>query len=265
VLLEPRKLHAAAFDDLAADYDATFTETAIGRALRTLVWSRMDLALCNSRRVLDLGCGTGEDAVRLARKGTEVVALDSSANMVRMARAKAENAGCHGSIDFHCASMEDLRSVLDGRRFDGVLSNFGALNCVQDLPGLVRDVAQRLEPGAALIWVMLGRRVPWEWAWYLAHGQPDKAWRRLQHDAVSWRGLTIRYPTPAELARLLAPDFIVRRIAPLGVALPPTYAAAWLERSTFLLHALVKLEKLGQRCTALASWSDHYILEAVRK
>lgn len=258
-------MHAEAFDDLAADYDATFTETAIGRALRTLVWSRMDIALGGSRRVLDLGCGTGEDAVRLARNGAAVVAIDSSASMVRVARSKADNAGCQGSIEFHCASMENLRSVLDGAGFDGVLSNFGAINCVRDLPGLVREVATRLDPGASLFWVMLGRRVPWEWAWYLVRGQPDKAWRRMQQDDVSWRGLTIRYPTPSELAALLEPDFIIQRISPLGVALPPTYAAAWLEHSAVLLRALMKLETLGQRYTALASWSDHYMLEAVRK
>ncbi|WP_161965825.1 class I SAM-dependent methyltransferase [Steroidobacter cummioxidans] len=258
-------MHAEAFDDLAADYDATFTDTAIGKALRTLVWSRMDTALRDSRRVLDLGCGTGEDAVRLARNGTKVVAIDSSANMVRAARSKAENAGCQQLIEFRCASMEDLRRVLDDRGFDGVLSNFGAINCVRDLPGLVRDVATCLEPGAVLIWVMLGRRVPWEWAWYLARGQPDKAWRRLQQDDVSWRGLTIRYPPPSELAALLEQDFIIQRISPLGVALPPTYAAPWVERSAVLLRALMKLETLGQRCTALASWSDHYIVEAVRK
>lgn len=258
-------MHAEAFDDLAADYDATFTATAIGRALRTLVWSRMDIVLRRSRRVLDLGCGTGEDAVRLASKGTEVVAIDSSANMVRAARRKAEHAGCQESIEFRCASMEDLRWMLDDRGFDGVLSNFGAINCVQDLPGLVRDVATRLQPGAALIWVMLGRRVPWEWAWYLVHGQPDRAWRRLQQEEVRWRGLTIRYPAPSELAALLESDFIIQRVSPLGVALPPTYAAAWLERSAVLLRALTKLETLGQHCSALASWSDHYILEAVRK
>jgi SAM-dependent methyltransferase len=258
-------LHAEAFDELAADYDATFTATAIGKALRTLVWSRMDIALRGARRVLDLGCGTGEDAVRLACKGTEVVAIDSSPKMLRVARAKAENAGCQALIEFHCASMQELGSVLDDGGFDGVLSNFGAINCVQDLPGLVRDIGIRLQPGAALLWVMLGRRVPWEWAWYLMRGQPDKAWRRLQRDPLSWRGLTIRYPMPSEVVELLAPDFMVERISPLGVALPPTYAAAWLERSAILRPALMKLETLGQRCSALASWSDHYMIEAVRK
>jgi SAM-dependent methyltransferase len=257
-------LRAEAFDGLAADYDVTFTGTPVGSALRALVWARIDAVLQRSWRVLDLGCGTGADAVRLASRGVEVVALDASANMLTVAQQKADAAGCRERIEFHVLSLEALGSLPQQRPFDGVLSNFGALNCVQNLPALIREVATRLEPGAGLVWVLLGRRVPWEWAWYLAQGAPEKAWRRLRPGGAPWRGLTIQYPPPVEVARLLEPYFRVRRISPLGVALPPTYAAAWLEHSPNVLRALVKLESWVQGCRALASWSDHYIIEAVR-
>jgi SAM-dependent methyltransferase len=266
-------LHARAFDELASEYDTAFTESAIGKALRVIVWSRLEHAFTAPTRVLELGCGTGEDALCLARRGVEVVAVDASSRMIQIAQQKAHETNRHNGdsgkrpvahLEFHCLSMERLGPTLDGQPFDGVLSNFGAINCVADLPALIADVAGRLRPGAPLVWVVMGRHVPWEWLWYLARGQWNKAWRRLNRGGVSWRGMNIRYPTPTELVAALRAHFAIRRIAPLGVALPPSYAGEWLERRPRLLKMLTRLEHLAQRCSALASVSDHYIVEATR-
>jgi SAM-dependent methyltransferase len=257
-------VHVRAFDDLAAGYDATFTDTALGRALRDLVWLRLDDGFASCERVLDLGCGTGEDALRLARRGTRVVGIDASARMVHLARQKALAAGCATQIDFHCVSMENLRTVLDGESFDGVLSNFGAVNCARDLRALIADVAARLAPTGRLLWVMLGRHVPWEWLWYGMRGELRRAWRRLPRGGADWRGLTVCYPTPAEMRRLLSPWFAVSRVSPLGFALPPSFAGPWLERSPHVLRLLRGMEAAVQDCSALAALSDHYIIEALR-
>ena len=50
----------------------------------------------------------------------------------------------------------------------------------------------------------------------------------------------------------------------LEVALPPSYAAGWLDRSPRALALLGRLEKLAQRSSALASLADHFIVEATR-
>jgi SAM-dependent methyltransferase len=262
--LEEDHLRYCAFDDMAGTYDATFTDTKVGRALREIVWSRLENVFRPSQRILELGCGTGEDAVRLASRGVRVVATDVSSQMIQMARRKALIENCQERIEFRCLAMEDIGSFADGEVFDGVLSNFGAVNCIQDLQALVADVAERLSPGAPLLWVIMGRNAPWEWLWYLMRGSWRKAWRRLRPGGVEWRGLTISYPTPAQMRSLLLPHFTVTRLAPLGVALPPSYAAAWLDRSPFAVKVLTRLESWAQRSTMLASWSDHFIVEAVR-
>lgn len=259
-----RMVETPAFDGVAADYDATFTDTALGRALRDLVWSRLDQTFAACHRVLDLGCGTGEDALCLARRGKRVIGIDASARMVHVAREKARAADCAPQMDFHCVTMENLGTVLDGENFDGVLSNFGAVNCVRDLPALIATIADRLTPGGRLLWVVMGRYVPWEWLWYGLRGETGKAWRRLSRGGADWRGLTVCYPTPAEMSRLLSPWFAVNRVSPLGFALPPSYAGAWLQRSPRMFALLRRVEAAVQGCSALAALSDHYMIEAVR-
>jgi SAM-dependent methyltransferase len=253
-------LQARAFDELAADYDATFSDSALGRTLRALVWSRLEQVFRAPQRVLELGCGTGVDALALARRGVEVVAIDASPGMIQVARQKA----AAGRVVFHCLPMERVGATFPGQLFDGVLSNFGAINCVADLGALVNDVALCLRPGARLVWVVMGRHVPWEWAWFLLQGQWSKAWRRLTPGGVGWRGLNIRYPTPGELKRLLRPHFRIERIAPLGVALPPSYAGEWLARRPRLSKLLTALELRAQGWSALAGFADHYVVEATR-
>jgi hypothetical protein len=110
----------------------------------------------------------------------------------------------------------------------------------------------------------MGRHAPWEWLWYLTRGQWRKAWRRLRPGGTEWRGMTISYPTPAQMSALLRPYFTITRLAPLGVVLPPSYAAAWLDRSPHMLTALTLIEKMAQHSSVLASWSDHFIVEATR-
>jgi ubiquinone/menaquinone biosynthesis C-methylase UbiE len=254
---------ATAFDDLAHDYDASFTHTALGARLRALVWERCDASFRRGQTILELGCGTGEDAVWLARNGVRVVAIDPAERMLSVARAKAARAQVD-LAEFHCMPMEAAPRIFAEDRFAGVFSNFGAVNCVDDLAALVRGLALICTPGARLLWVVMGRYVPWEWAWHVFRAQPRKAIRRLHENGVDWRGLRIRYPTPRQLGRILQPHFAVVRIAPLGCILPPSYAGAWLERSPRTLAALTTIERSLQRLTPLASYADHFIIEAER-
>jgi len=255
-------MQTSPFDLLARDYDRGFTHSACGTVLRALVWERLPAVFGGRDRILELGCGTGEDAVRLARAGHRVFATDASEEMIRIARLKAVAAGLADRIEFRVLPMESLHTLPPDLVFDGVFSNFGALNCVADISALAQPLAAHLAPGAPLLFVVMGRHVPWEWAWFLARGDRARAFRRLRRGGVEWRGLTIHYPTPGELARSLAPHFEIRRRASLGFALPPSYASHWLDQSPRMLAALTGIERATRRIGA--HLADHFVLEAAR-
>jgi SAM-dependent methyltransferase len=255
-------MQASPFDELASEYDRSFTRSACGLALRAIVWERLPVVFGTRHCILEIGCGTGEDAVRLARAGHRVVATDASEEMIRIARLKAISAGCADRIEFHAMPIEALHTLPREQRFDGVFSNFGAINCVADVGRLAHSLASRLHHGAPLMFVVMGRYVPWEWAWYLARGDRQRAFRRLRREGAPWRGLTIQYPTPSRLTQLLAPMFETRRRTALGFILPPSYAAQWLDSRPRWLAALAAAERALQHVTA--GLADHYIFEGVR-
>ncbi|HMB72981.1 MAG TPA: class I SAM-dependent methyltransferase [Gammaproteobacteria bacterium] len=261
---ESLQLSGAAFDEMAAAYDTSFTTTRLGSELRKMVWQRLALSLPERGRIIEIGCGTGEDAIRLAQRGYDVLATDASRRMLDIAREKALRAGCRQRIEFAHLPMQQLARELEGERFDGVFSNFGVFNCTSAADELATDLARLLQPGAALTGVIMGRYVPWEWAWFLLRLDWRRAFRRLPRSGTLWRGLRIHYPTPKNFAKSLSPYFDQISAHALGLVLPPSYASAWLNERPRVFGMLAKLERAAHRHQSLAAIADHYIIQAHR-
>ena len=79
---------STAFDQHAAAYDRVWTNAPAGRLQRDAVWRNLKPYLLPHGNILDLGCGTGEDAVWLMAAGLQVTAIDASPQMVTAARAR---------------------------------------------------------------------------------------------------------------------------------------------------------------------------------
>ena len=258
---------AAVFDTLAPDYDASFTQSVLGRTLRRAVWSWLDRVFAPGDRVLELNCGTGEDAVHLATRGVRVLATDGSSAMLDVARTKIGSTKLDGAIELRRLEIErldDLKAESAGP-LDGAFSNFGGLNCVADLPRVAQSLAALLRPEARVVLCLMGPLVPWEWAWFLAQGQPSKALRRLGSAGVAWRGVRVRYPSIRAVRRTFAPRFFVRRVGALGVLLPPTYAEAWARSHSRLVELLDRWERRLESWPIVPWFGDHYLLELERR
>lgn len=87
-------------------------------------------------RVLELGCGTGTTALRLAGDVQNYCATDISPEMIAIAETKLA-AGPIASLVFRTATAESLAP--EHGRFDAVLG-FNYLHLVRDLPGTLRRI-----------------------------------------------------------------------------------------------------------------------------
>lgn len=262
---ETTQTPAAPFDALAEAYDEQFTRTRLGRTLRTRVWERIDELLPASGRILDLGCGTGEDAARLSARGHEVLATDASTEMLEIARRKVGERGRPDRVRYRRLTLE---AVAEGRLrnlepFDLALANFGVLNGTDRWEELGYRLGELVRAGGKAILVVMGPYCPWEWGWYLARGRPAAAFRRLSGRTRSRLGadteLTVHYPSPRQLRAAFEDSFVHRRTEGLGVVLPPSYARRAAERSEDLLDVLDRWDRRVGK-TRLGAWlGDHYL------
>src|SRR5690349_9384990 len=92
-LLETRE----AFDSVAADYDGPRGNNSLVQDMRREMWRWLDAAFPHPSHLLELGCGTGLDAIRMAQRGHNITATDWSPLMAARTLARAgrgEMAGC---------------------------------------------------------------------------------------------------------------------------------------------------------------------------
>jgi 2-polyprenyl-3-methyl-5-hydroxy-6-metoxy-1,4-benzoquinol methylase len=252
---------ASAFDAQAATYDTQFSHSFIGGLMRRAVWARCAAHFAAGSSILEMNCGTGEDALWMARHGLKVLATDVAPNMLRIARLKLAGTPA-AQVEIKQLAWEQL-DTLEAGPFDGMLSNFGGLNCVEDLGGAARALAARLRPGATAILCIMGPRVPWEWLWFLSQGRPAAAFRRMRQ-GTTWAGMRIRYPSIRQTSRAFAPEFRVSRVSAIGAILPPPYTGKALARLPRLVGALSCLERRIDTLWPLPELADHYLLELQR-
>jgi SAM-dependent methyltransferase len=257
----------APFDAVAPDYDREFTYTALGRALRGRVWRRLEARFAPGGRVLELNCGTGEDAAWLAERGLSVVATDQSEAMLAVARRKTAGLPVElAQLDLSAPSLEPY--ALSLAPFSGAFSNFGGLNCVADLRPLAQSLAAWLRPGAPLVLVVMGPFCLWETGWHALRGHwraAARRWRSGGQARIGGQTVRVFYPAPGQLARIFAPEFRAVRLSGLGVALPPSLMAAAMERHEWLFATLGALEDAVSGLWPFPHLADHYILELERR
>lgn len=140
----------------AADYDR-FVDWA-ARLEREAPFFRREFTARGVKRVLDVGCGTGQHAIMWAKWGLEVVGVDPSGSMLAQARVNAANAAdaiaqVGGSLTFVEGGFGELGGLGLGPA-DAVTCTGNALPHADGIDGLrcaVKDFAAVLRPGGLCV------------------------------------------------------------------------------------------------------------------
>lgn len=105
------------------------------------------LSQISFRRVLDVGTGTGRHALKLARSGASVTALDQSSQMLAVARQAAQREGL--PIDFRLLSLEE-GLPFEANQFDLLICAL-TLCHIADLVHALQEFARVLQNGGHLL------------------------------------------------------------------------------------------------------------------
>lgn len=135
----------ARYDAFASWYDEQVGELENDLVAASLLGLIGDV---EGQRILDLGCGQGRISRELARLGSDVVGVDLSAELLRIAMSADRD-----RVEYLCANACKT-DWWDGIPFDGVVSSV-ALMDMDDLDGAISTAAATSRPGSWFVWSIL--------------------------------------------------------------------------------------------------------------
>jgi ubiquinone/menaquinone biosynthesis C-methylase UbiE len=263
----------APFDEIAARYDADFTDTPLGHRQRALVHRYLSQIVQSRHRVLELNCGTGEDALWLARHAREVVATDISERMLDIARQKVMLHPEGRSIAFRQLDINRLRSVETADElgtFDLILSDFDGLNCLRDISWLPDALRRLLNPGGHVILVFMNPVCAMESLYFIGTGRFGRAFARLDPNGVSAHigndaHVRTYFHPVGRVAQSLRIDYTIHRIEAVGLSTPPTLMRSFYHRHQQWFRRLFWLEERLAPLFPFNRIGDHVLIHAQLK
>jgi len=133
----------AFYQELSRYYDEIFPAEASDLAF-------LNVALTGKKRLLDLGCGTGNKTKWLAAPGREILGLDLDENMIGQARLKHAGPG----LQYRVGDLTAFGWEFPAESFDGLVCLGNTLVHLTEAGALERffeDAARVLTPGGLLI------------------------------------------------------------------------------------------------------------------
>ena len=218
--------------------------------------------LKNDDRLLELNCGTGEDALYFSRKGFHVHATDASAGMMQQLRSKLNNERSKNISCEEC-SFTTLEELNYKGPFDHIYSNFGGLNCTSKLDKVLHSFDDLLKPGGHVTLVIINRFCLWETS-LLFRGKFREATRRFfsnggreAHIENTW--FRCWYYSPSDVISNL-PSFHLVSLEGLCTLVPPSYMKDFDEKHPRIYRYLVKKESAWKHKWFWRNVGDYFII-----
>lgn len=156
----PAKADSERFQSGANQY-AAYLKTPEGRLRSDLTFANLQDSLLpqvkTSLFALDVGCGTGATAIRLARLGIHVTLVDSSPAMLDMAKRTAQEAGVTDKVVVQHGDAAQLADLFHPRSFDVILCH-NILEYCDDPAAVLSAAARALRDPSSIVSVLVRNR-----------------------------------------------------------------------------------------------------------
>ncbi len=258
-------LVSQAFSNQASVFDDLNESNEISRYLRGVFRSEVLFHSEKNSRILELNCGTGLDAIYFAEKGHQIVATDNAPGMLQKLQEKISSQQLSSIKAVRC-SFHDLNKLNEGK-FDHIISNFGGLNCTDDLPSVLRQFSSLLKPGGKVTLMIMPKICPWELLLILK-GKFRTAFRRFKHGAPAHiEGVHFKcyYYNPGLIKKVLAKDFRMVALKGVCITVPPEFYQNFAERYPKFFETLKKIDQKIAGVFPFTWCCDHYVITLQKK
>ncbi len=229
--------------------------------MRERVYAAVTRHLPTGSHLLEINAGTGLDAFNIVQRGYSVHATDLSDGMIDAIHEKIKMHRLQSQLTAERLSFTDLDQVQNGR-FDAVYSNFGGLNCVEDLRPVTQHLPKILKPGGLAIWVIMPPVCPWEMG--LIFKDWRVATRRFRPNGVMANVESVEfrtwYFTAAQTMQAFGPQFECVGLEGLSVVTPTADNKTFAVRRPGLFNRLVQIDEAISTVWPFNRIGDFFIL-----
>ncbi len=254
---------ATAFTGQAPLFDELYLGNTTIHYKRWRVRLHALMYLPENASILELNCGTGEDALFFAQNGLKVHGTDLSEGMLQ--QFKQKTAAYPGTVSFEQCSYTALGSLQNKGPYDMIFSNFGGLNCTGELDKVLASFPNLLKPGGVVTLVIISKFCLWE-TLLVFKGKFKTAIRRF----FSGNGRKARVEGAHFKCWYYNPRYVVEKLEPKGFELlgieglctivPPSYIEGFAEKYPLTFRKLVNLENKYKSAWPWKYIGDYYII-----
>jgi len=255
---------ANAFSKQAPLFDQLYDSNEIIRYKRERVRTHLSHYLKPQDKILELNCGTGEDAIYFATHSYRVHATDISGKMLGELQKKVKAHELDKFITTELCSYTNLNQLKERGPYDIIFSNFAGLNCTDKLPQVLESLETLLKPGGIITMVVLPSFCLWE-TLLMLKGHFKTAFRRFNSKKgvlANIEGESFRcwYYSPSILISLLVPKYNLIKIEGLCTIVPPSYIENFAEKFPLTFKFLKNMENKLKETWPFRIIGDYYII-----
>lgn len=256
-----------AFSRQSAVFDAVDEDNSLLVWMRKRVRNEVLQNIKAGANILELNCGTGIDSVFFAQHGFNVLATDNADGMLHKLSQKIAVLGLEDKLMAQKCSFNNLES-LENKKIDYVFSNFGGLNCTNDLANVLHGIDKLLLPGGKFTLVIMPPVCPWEMLMAFK-GYFKTAFRRFNPKGANSHveGVYFRsyYYTPGYIQKNIGKGYKLISLKGLSVAVPPPFIEKFCEKYPKLFRILERIEDKIYDKAPFNRWCDHYMITMQKK
>ncbi|OKS87173.1 class I SAM-dependent methyltransferase [Mucilaginibacter polytrichastri] len=254
----------SAFSKQAAIFDKIYADNTIVHYKRKRVREHFISLLKPGSKILELNSGTGEDAIYFAQQGHRVHATDIAEGMQQKLRQKADTFIDQRKISTELCSFTQLDNLKQRGPYDAIFSNFGGLNCTDQLGVVLASFDRLLKPGGVVTMVIIPKFCLWE-SLLIFKGKFKTATRRWfagkgRTAHIDGKYFTCWYYNPSYLTKRLKNNYELVGLEGLCTFVPPSYIEGFAEKYPASFRMLQSLENRFKSSFPFKYWGDYFII-----
>ena len=189
--------------------------------------------------------------------------------MIEITCQKIQAAGLSQRIKTKVADINKVAQLELNQKFDVVFSNFGGLNCLDDIQMqlLSNNLVNILKPHGRFVAILMSDFCLIESLYMTFKLRFNDIFRRKKRQKVFISGSKVNtsYYSPKSFFALFNERFILNRVISVGFTIPPSYLNNFFCKKNFLLKMLNNIEKISGNNSFCASISDHFLIDLTVK